>query len=88
MKPSIIIFGAGGHAVSIANVSHGSGMNVIAFVDDNKAGANLLDIPVITTQHCINEHRTANLAIAIGDNAVCELVSNEYKSAMPNAWLS
>jgi len=85
MKPSIIIIGTGGHAVSTANVAHGSGMNVIAFVDDNKAGVNLLDIPVITTQQCINESRTENLAIAIGDNALRERVSNEYKSAMPDA---
>ena len=85
MRPSIIIIGAGGHAVSIANVAHGSGMSVIAFVDDDKAGTNLLDIPVISTQRCINEHRTANLTIAIGDNAVRERVSNEYKSVMPNA---
>ena len=50
MKPSIIIIGVEWHAVSIANVGHGSGMSVIAFVDDKKAGANLLDIPIITTQ--------------------------------------
>ena len=85
MKPSIIIIGAGGHAARIANVAHGSGMNVIAFVDDDKAGANLLDIPVIAIQQCINEHTNENLAIAIGDNAVRERVSNEYRSAMPNA---
>lgn len=60
-------------------------MNVIAFVDDNKAGVNLLDIPVITTQQCINECRTENLAIAIGDNALRESIYNKYKSAMPNA---
>lgn len=85
MKQSIIIIGAGGHAVSIANVAHGSGMNVIAFVDDNKAGVGLLGIPVITTQQCINEHTAANLTIAIGENSVRERVSNEYKSAMPKA---
>lgn len=85
MKPSIIIIGTGGHAVSIANVAHGSGMNVIAFVDDNKVGTNLLNIPVISSQQCINEHPTANLGVAIGDNAVRERVSNEYKTIMPNA---
>ena len=84
MKPSLIIIGAGGHAVSIANVAHGSGMNVIAFVDDNKAGTNLLDIPIISTQQCINEHADENLAIAIGDNAVRERVCNEYRLALPN----
>ena len=85
MNTSIVIIGAGGHAVSIANVAHGSGMDVAAFVDDNKVGTNLLNIPVISSNQCINEYITANLAIAIGDNAVRERVSNEYKSAMPNA---
>ena len=85
MNTSIVIIGAGGHAVSIANVAHGSRMDVVAFVDDNKVGTNLLNIPVISSNQCINEYITANLAIAIGDNAVRERVSNEYKSAMPNA---
>lgn len=85
MKQSIIIIGTGGHAVSIANVAQGSGMSVIAFVDDNKAGSNLLNIPVITTQQCINKYGAANLAIAIGDNAMRERISNEYKSVMPSA---
>lgn len=85
MRHSIVIVGSGGHAVSTANVAHGSGMNVIAFVDDNKAGANLLDVPIITTQQCINEHINENFAIAIGDNAVRERVYNEYRSAMPYA---
>lgn len=82
----IIIIGAGGHAVSVANVALGSGMSVMAFVDDNKAGNDLLGIPVITQKQCIEEHKTANLAIAIGDNAVRERVSNEYKSELPLAY--
>ena len=85
MNTSIVIIGAGGHAVSIANVAHSRRMDVVAFVDDNKVGTNLLNIPVISSNQCINEYITANLAIAIGDNAVRERVSNEYKSAMPNA---
>ena len=85
MSTSIIIVGAGGHAVSVANVALGSGMSVIAFVDDNKAGSEMLGIPIITKQHCIEQHETANLAIAIGDNNVRERVSYEYKSALPSA---
>ena len=88
MNTSIIIIGAEGHAVSIANVADGSGMSVIAFVDDSKAGTKLLGIPIITSQQCIDEHPTANLTIAIGDNFVRERVSNEYKAVMPNAKFS
>ena len=51
MKSSIIIIGAGGHAASIANVAHGSGMNVIAFVDDDKAGANYTGQDVVKSYY-------------------------------------
>ncbi|MDA9032453.1 NeuD/PglB/VioB family sugar acetyltransferase [Amylibacter sp.] len=81
----IIIIGAGGHAVSVANVALGSGMSVVAFVDDFKAGNDLLGIPVITKKQCVEENKIANLAIAIGDNTVRERVSNEYKSELPLA---
>ena len=85
MSSSIIIVGAGGHAVSVANVALGNGLSVIAFVDENKSGIKLLDIPVITKQQCIEAHQTVHLAIAIGDNAIRERVSYEYKSALPSA---
>lgn len=85
MSTPIIIIGACGQAVSVANVALGNGMNIIAFVDDNKAGNHLLGIPVITRKHCVEDHKTANLAIAIGDNTVRERVSNEYKFELPLA---
>ena len=84
MSKAIIIVGAGGHAVSVTNVALSCGMNVVAFVDDNKAGSQILDIPVITKQQCIDTYKTANLAIAIGDNLVRERVYNEYKFELPN----
>ena len=77
--------GAGGHAVSVANVALGSGINIIAFVDDKKAGSEMLGIPIITKQNCIKEYKLVNLAIAIGDNNLREHVSYEYKSALPLA---
>lgn len=85
MSTPIIIIGTGGHAVSVLNVALGSGMSVIAFVDDNKAGNDLLGIPIIAMEQCFEENETANLAIAIGDNTVRERVSNECKSKLPLA---
>lgn len=85
MDSSLIIVGTGGHAISIANVAHGSGMNVIAFVDDNKAGSKLLDIPIITKHRSFKEYQQSNYAIAIGDNFTRECVSLEYKSIIPSA---
>lgn len=85
MNSSIIIIGAEGHALSVANVAEGSGMSVIAFVDDAKAGGKSLGIPIITKQQCIDQHQTANFTVAIGDNSRRERVSDEFKSAMPTA---
>tara|TARA_A100001011_G_scaffold379527_1_gene445656 strand:- start:27 stop:677 length:651 start_codon:yes stop_codon:yes gene_type:complete len=85
MCPSIIIVGAGGHALSVANVALGNGMSVTAYVDDNKAGCELLGIQVITKQQCFKVHERANFAIAIGDNSIRERISHEYMSALPCA---
>lgn len=84
MSKDIIIVGAGGHAVSVTNVALSCGINVVAYVDNNKAGSKVLDIPVITKQQCIDTYKTANFAIAIGDNSVRERVYNDYKLELPN----
>lgn len=85
MSSSLVIVGAGGHAVSVANVALGSGMSIIAFVDDAQAGGHLIDIPIITTQQCMDAYPTENFAIAIGDNATREHVSHGYKASLPYA---
>ena len=84
MSEALIIVGAGGHAMSVTNVALSCGMNVVAYVDDNKNGSKILDIPVITKQQCIDTYKTSNFAIAIGDNLVRESVYNEYKFQLPN----
>jgi sugar O-acyltransferase (sialic acid O-acetyltransferase NeuD family) len=84
VSKDIIIVGAGGHAVSVTNVALSCGINVVAYVDNNKAGSKVLDIPVITKQQCIDTYKTANFAIAIGDNSVRERVYNDYKLELPN----
>ena len=85
MSKSIIVVGSGGLAKCVTNIAHSLGMSVLAFVNDDKAGSKVLGIPVITKQQCIEYHQTANLAIAIGDNAARERVYNEYKSELPNS---
>ena len=85
MSSAIIILGAGGHAVSVANVAVACGMSIVAFVDDDKSESKLLGVPIITKQQCIDAHPSANFAIAIGDNSVRERVCNDYKSELPNS---
>lgn len=60
-------------------------MNVTAFVDDNKFGTELLGIPIISTQECMNEHSEANFSIAMGENFILENISKKYKSELPKA---
>lgn len=84
MGTAIIIVGVGGHAISVTSVALACGMSVIAYVDDSKAGSEVSGIPVISKQKCIDTYKTANLAIAIGDNSVRERAYNEYKSELPN----
>lgn len=78
MSPKVTIIGAGGHAVSVANVAVSAGYSVVAFVDDNKAGQNLVGIPVIRNE-TIKENRSQdNFAIAIGDNAARKRVFESF----------
>lgn len=85
MNSSLIIIGAGGFALNVANVALGSGISIIAFVDDARSGDDLLEIPIITRQHCIDNYQNSNLFVAIGDNSIRERVSLEYKSDLPKA---
>lgn len=85
MTSGIVLIGAGGHAVSITNVALSCGYDVISYVDDNKAGTQLLGIPVITSEKCLHLYSSHNLCIAVGDNAVRERVYKEYKSKFASA---
>jgi sugar O-acyltransferase (sialic acid O-acetyltransferase NeuD family) len=85
ISSSVVIIGAGGHAVSVSNVASSCGMRVAAYVDDSKSGTKVLGIPVITKQLCIDTHFDKNFVIAIGDNSARELIYKEFKSELPNS---
>jgi sugar O-acyltransferase (sialic acid O-acetyltransferase NeuD family) len=80
MLQKIIIFGAGGHAISVANVAESAGYDVIAFIDKNKAGEKLLDRNVIDECASIEGWRELCLAIAIGDNFTRQRVYQDLHS--------
>ena len=46
---SLIIFGAGGHATSVADVALAAGFTISSFVDPHKAGEKLLGFPILGT---------------------------------------
>lgn len=83
----LIIIGAGGHAVSVANVALSMGYEVRYFVDKNRAGSTFLDREVIADLDALGHLDHYAFAIAIGDNASRERVKKEltvrYSLAFP-----
>jgi sugar O-acyltransferase (sialic acid O-acetyltransferase NeuD family) len=72
----IVIFGAGGHAVSVANVALSAGYNIKFFIDKKRKGSNLLGYNVLENILEIDDCENICFAIGVGDNAVRE---NAYK---------
>lgn len=68
--PALIIIGAGGHAVSVADVAHSAGYRVAAFVDPAKAGGTLLGVTIVEAADTLGAPAGFAFAIAVGDNAV------------------
>lgn len=65
---SLVIWGAGGQAVSVAGVAISAGFSVVCFVDPLKAPAELLGMPVRSEVPGNSDPEPINMAIAIGDN--------------------
>jgi sugar O-acyltransferase (sialic acid O-acetyltransferase NeuD family) len=64
----LVVVGAGGHAVSVAEVARSAGHRVLAFVDPRRAGASLLGLPVVERPDALLA-AGAGVVVAIGDNA-------------------
>jgi sugar O-acyltransferase (sialic acid O-acetyltransferase NeuD family) len=78
---SIFVFGAGGHAVSVANVAIAAGYSISCFVDERKSPSTLLGIEVVgKVREAIAKDSKANCAIAVGDNYARERVVIELES--------
>lgn len=73
----LIIIGAGGHAVSVANVARSAGFNICHFVDPKKEGQKLLNISIIGSIDVLKNKRDFNFSIALGDNSSREKIYNE-----------
>lgn len=70
----LIIFGAGGHAKSIANIAISAGYNIKYFVDERSQKSKLFGIDVIKDINCIESPENYSFAIAVGDNSARELI--------------
>jgi sugar O-acyltransferase (sialic acid O-acetyltransferase NeuD family) len=78
MNSKIIIIGAGGHAESVFNVAISAGYEVLAFIDDKKAGKALFDKRVIQESQNFSLDQDTFLAIGVGDNFSREQIVAKY----------
>jgi sugar O-acyltransferase (sialic acid O-acetyltransferase NeuD family) len=76
MSAGIVIIGSKGHAISVANVAVACGYAVAAFMDDERAGRDLLGSTIVRLAS-LPDYERAHIAIGIGDNAVRERVAGE-----------
>ncbi len=80
----IIIIGAGGHSVSVANVALSAGYKIKCFVDKfKKSKSNLLGYKIIKNLADIENQEKYNYAIAIGDNYIRENIYKELLAEVP-----
>ena len=76
LRPLVII-GAGGHALSVANVAISAGFEISYFVDENKFENKLFGIKIIKNLSHLKNIFDYNYSIAIGDNCARESIYNE-----------
>ncbi len=81
---SLVIIGAGGHAVSVANVALSMGYKIKYFIDKNKVNKELLGIEIIDDLSELEQDNLTNLAIAVGDNYAREKIYNNITNRYKN----
>jgi sugar O-acyltransferase (sialic acid O-acetyltransferase NeuD family) len=81
----LVIIGAGGHAVSVANVALSAGFNIHCFVDNKQSRDTLLGYKVISSVTELCNQNNFFYAIGIGDNAIRERIINEMIGLIPHA---
>jgi sugar O-acyltransferase (sialic acid O-acetyltransferase NeuD family) len=78
---SIFIFGAGGHAASVANVAMAAGYRITTFIDNGRRMATFLGTTVVeTVDQAIAIGPTSCCAVAVGDNFLRERIIREVLS--------
>lgn len=82
----LVIFGAGGHAVSVANVALSAGYQIKHFVDKYKKGSDLLGYSIIGEIAELDSIQVFCFAIAVGDNAARERIYNDLIARSGNLY--
>ena len=68
----VVIYGAGGHAISVANVVLSMGYRIKYFVDEENVRGNIMGYKVINEIKAIDLTEDSNMVLAIGDNSARE----------------
>lgn len=68
MNKELIIIGAGGHGLVVADIAKQNGYQKIVFLDDNKE--KVYDYPIIGNSSEAVKYRDSNFFVAIGNNSV------------------
>lgn len=66
----LIIFGSGGHAISVASVANSMGYDVKFFVDSTSNSTSLLGIPIVKEFTLLGDLMEFSCALGIGDNHI------------------
>ena len=82
-KKKIVIIGAGGHAVSVANVAISAGYKVSYFIDINKKEKKLLGVEILEGLSELKNKSEFYYHIGIGDNALRWRLYEEVKKINP-----
>lgn len=79
----IVIVGAGGHAVSVADLALSAGYSPLAFVDAESDRSEIHGIPVLLDFGSISSSSSMSCVIAIGDNYQRMRIVGEIKKSHP-----
>jgi len=85
MNKELVIFGSGGHAISVSNVALSMGYKIKFFISPDKKRS-LFDRPVIIFEEYLSLNSKDDIfAIAIGDNAKRQALVKTLKNQIPSA---
>jgi sugar O-acyltransferase (sialic acid O-acetyltransferase NeuD family) len=85
----LVVFGAGGHGISVADVAQSAGYALRCFVDPARQGGELFGCPIVgdlaelPDLRALIDKRAFGVAIAVGDNAVRERIALELAAQHP-----
>lgn len=80
MNENVIIIGAGGHGKVIADIAIRSGDRVLGFLDDGKAGTQVLGLPVLGPVSDYEQYPEAAFIVAIGSANARRRVAQQLKN--------